>query len=507
MQSTVPAIQQHAACSIGHISRNECNRERVVALGGVLVMLELAMPWPWRAVELLRGVARSMANLTMSPTVREAIATQGGWKSLLVLAQSSDAGCHFDTVRAIANLAEQSALQLPLLHAGALNIAIGFVKKGDADLKAQGARLAGNLSLCCRGGEEKSATREFSAPAVIKALGEAGIAAGTANGGRGSEALPSYAAAYAKLSLVPAIALWLFDVAGVGLLEAFAASTGAAADDVRVHLACVLAHSLKQRVNQRIVLEMLQMHDPTDEAFRVRSTTEQRMLLLKERDALATGKEVRGLMNRLLYSQSRNDAVFLHYARTLEMLATQHPSNHAYMLQKPYVQQLVELAGALQQLSTAGEAQAAALRGLRVMAEAEAVDDIASTLIGMKLLPVVMSAAYSEHEETRVEVCRLVRALARRPEVAAKMVRTSHPPPAGAPEGTSPTPFLSVMGSVLASSSARLQLEASAALEPFASLHKVAMCQAKLVGTLITLAQSTDGPVLDVAGRVLRLLA
>ena len=62
-------------------------------------------------------------------------------------------------------------------------------------------------------------------------------------GGAAADGLTDFAAAYAKLSSVPAIALWLFDATGVTVLEAFAAATtGAMADDMRVHLGSILAN-------------------------------------------------------------------------------------------------------------------------------------------------------------------------------------------------------------------------------------------------------------------------
>ena len=74
-------------------------------------------------------------------------------------------------------------------------------------------------------------------------------------------------------------------------------------------------------------------------------------------------------------------------------------------------------------------------------------------------------------------------------------------------DGRKAVPFLEVMGTVLSSASARLQIEACCALEPFAASHKVAMCQAKIVGLLISLTHSSDTEVQATAGRVLRLLA
>ena len=89
------------------------------------------------------------------------------------------------------------------------------------------------------------------------------------------------------------------------------------------------------------VLDMLRQHDPTDPEFAAKKTTEQRLLNLKDRDALKTGRDVRGLMTRLLRAPSNNPLVFLQYARILQMLAAE-PSNHEYMLRKHDVSSYVE---------------------------------------------------------------------------------------------------------------------------------------------------------------------
>ena len=77
-------------------------------------------------------------------------------------------------------------------------------------------------------------------------------------------------------------------------------------------------------------------------------------------------------------------------ARNEQMLAME-PSNHEYMLRKhdvsSYVEQLVYLASPVQ---THGDTVAAALRGLRLLAEAEVAPRVQQTLIGpMKLIPVL----------------------------------------------------------------------------------------------------------------------
>jgi len=294
---------------------------------------------------------------------------------------------------------------------------------------------------------------------------------------------------------------------------------------------------LRRRANQRIVLEMRRSHDPTDPAFRDASTAKQRHIILRERDELRTAKEVRSIMVRLLNSGSRNPHLYAMYARLLMELAAE-VSNHKYMLKQPYVDQLALLAGGIGQ---SVEAQAYGLRGLRLLATATgeyAIDDIRSKLAShFKLIPLLMSAASVSHEDTRVEVCRLVCVLATQRDIARRIAEAAQAPPplppsrasseraALAATGTAdvmadeaelaevlqepqhrPIPFLAVIGMLLATPSARLQIEACLALEPFCVEHKVAMCQAKVVGALISLTQSHDPHVVTAASRVLTSL-
>ena len=70
-----------------------------------------------------------------------------------------------------------------------------------------------------------------------------------------------------------------------------------------------------------------------------------------------------------------------------------------------------------------------------------------------------------------------------------------------------PISFFALMRRYLTGASTQLQVEASAALAPFALSHKVGMCQAKLVGPLISLAHSDVENVSDAGGNVLKLLA
>ena len=65
-----------------------------------------------------------------------------------------------------------------------------------------------------------------------------------------------------------------------------------------------------------------------------------------------------------------------------------------------------------------------------MLAEERAIEDILTILAGtMRIIPILMVAAQLDHEDARAEVCRLVRALAQRPDLAAKMVRSMHRPP------------------------------------------------------------------------------
>jgi len=449
---------------------------------------------------LLRGISLSMGNLSMSPAVRKEAETQGGWKSLLVLAKEypgpgliSVPDAWFDALRSLANLALHEPLQRPMLESGALDIAVSFSKKSDSDFRAQAVRLAGNLSPCCHNGDNEWATRCFSSPDVIKALGDAAHEAIAVTDGH-FESLPTYASAYAKLSAVPDIALWLFDIQGISLLQAFGQTTGTVAEDVKVHVGTILAKCLRQRLNQRIVLEMLRNHDSSDKVFETFSTTKKRELLLKERDAMATGKDVQKIMARQIYSHTRNPTVYIQYARMLEMLA-KDPSNHTKMLEKLYVTQLIELA---HRIGPVGDAQASALRALRYLCTDTAegakppIPNIKTMLVTeYNIIPILMAAAHVAHEDTRLEVCTIVRSLATENNLADKMVRCVFKPQFANPYHQHQhhqqqqqaaleapgTPFLAVVGSLLATNSPRLQRGACRALEPFARRHKIPVCQ------------------------------
>ena len=79
-------------------------------------------------------------------------------------------------------------------------------------------------------------------------------------------------------------------------------------------------------------------------------------------------------------------------------------------------------------------------------------------------------------------------------------------PAQAAPQQPETLGFLVILSSLLMSPSARLQIEACLALEPFAAEHKIAMAQAKVIGALIALTQSSDQEVQLTAGRVLKLM-
>jgi len=435
----------------------------------------------------------------------------------------------FDALRALANLALHPPLQKAMVGAGALNVAFSYVMKDSSDLQVQALRLVGNLSECVSrvdgSGYDTSVAASFSRTDIIKKLGSVAFDAPR-------EALPDVAAAYAKLARVEAIALWLFSVEGTGLLEKLAHTSGSMAEDTRVRLVAILATCLQRRPNQRIALDMRRSHDPTEPAFRDASTAKQRQTLIREREELKTAKEVRSLMVRILNSGSRNPSLFAQYARVLMELARE-VTNHKYMLKQGYVEQLVGLAAGL---GVAVEAQVFAMQGLRLLATAEGEHAIDSILIKFattyRIIPLLVAALSAPNEGTRIEVCRLVRALASESEVARMLVAAAQAPPPSAPAREQPevrvalpnladakelaeftkepppkpTPFLAILGSLLTAPSRQVQIEACQALEPLCANHKVPLCQARVVGALIALTQSTDEEVVVAAARVLHQL-
>ena len=100
MWQEVPALRQHTA---SYVKAQQYQLFRFLALDvplldscGPALIKQLS-----RSVELLRGVARSMGNLTTSPAVRREVTSQGGWKSLLALAQAAHKEVWFDALRAL----------------------------------------------------------------------------------------------------------------------------------------------------------------------------------------------------------------------------------------------------------------------------------------------------------------------------------------------------------------------------------------------------------------------
>ena len=123
-----------------------------------------------------------------------------------------------------------------------------------------------------------------------------------------------------------------------------------------------------------------------------------------------TGKEVRRLLLRLLYAPApgglrltRNAHIQLHYATAMEILASE-PSNHAYMLDsqllkdKSFVEQIILLCR-----EARTDARASALRSLRLLATG-GLDDVCDALMGLQLMPALLEAACSTHEEVQIDV-------------------------------------------------------------------------------------------------------
>ena len=274
---------------------------------------------------------------------------------------------------------------------------------------------------------------------------------------------------------------------------------------MRVQLTQTIAHCLRLRNNQRIILSMLQSKDPTDPAYQSQSTAQQRLSMLQEKDALATGDQVRKLMDRLLLTKPWDAQVLLHYTAALELL-TRERSNHEYLLQKPYVQQLVLLSTQLK-----GEGLALALRGLRHLAQFGVIDGVRQVLLRLKVLPALyILCKHPEQQleglkkgfQAQVEICRLMAALAGETAVANTVATYRGPPGAD-----SDVLLLEAFGNLFESPSSHVLVEASAALEVFAPHHKVAICHAKLVARLIALSHSDDIEVSVAGGKVLRALS
>ena len=102
-----------------------------------------------------------------------------------------------------------------------------------------------------------------------------------------------------------------------------------------------------------------------------------------------------------------------------------------------------------------------------------------------------------------MEICKLLAALAREDEVATR-VATYKGPPEGDDE---PELLLGAFGNLFESPHSQVLVEACAALQVFAPMHKVAICHAKLVARLISLSHSGDEVVSVAGGQVLRALS
>ena len=379
-----------------------------------------------------------------------------------------------------------------------------------AGLQSQAVRLLGSLSLCCV--ESEAYARRFTSVEVVDKLGRAALAATGRTGDakvKGTEALPDLCFCYAKLSLLPQFQAWLFGADGVQVLTGFAAYTGAQRALVRSELARTIAQCIKHRHNQRIVLNMLPSQDPTDPTFHLQTTAQQRLTMLQEKDALATGEEVRRLMDRMLLTKPWDPRVLEHYTSMLEVL-TREPSNHDYLLQKPYVSQLVLLATQLR-----GDGLSLALQGLRHLAQAREAEAVLQQLLKLGVLPALYALCKRPDRQleglvtdasmsAQMEVCRLMAALGAEDQVAATLA--SYRGAAG-PDGEEPDTLLGAFGSLFDSPSPHVLIEVCSALEVYAPLHKVAICHAKLVARLIALSHSEERSVSVAAGQVLRALS
>jgi len=500
VQSSRSSIQLHASSALGWVCQTEANRERLMKLGGVPVLLDLAYPHPWRSRETLRGVSLSLANVTISPAVREEVANSGGaWKSLLSLLNSSDSEVWFDALRVLANLALHPMLQPQMVSAGVLTAVLKYLTHEDADLQAQAARLLGNLSEQVATNEK--AMRELTQPKIIEALGRACLSATAANDGLGTPGCFDFAHAYTKLTLVPAYAAWLFTPKGVEVLKGLLGYAGPSVEDVRVQLVAMISCCLRERLNQRTFLELISSVDSSDESFRKLPTRQQRLLLIKEKEALSTGAVVRDITNQLLHERQSNPQVLMHYACALETL-TMEPSNHTPMLQKNYVQQLVGVAN--ESIDTGpAQATATALRGLYTILDVESTPEIHRLLLRapINIAPTLLRAGLSEDEPTMVEVCRIVRVMGRHAQTGAKLAHQTHQ------TAEAQYDLFSVLQMILSSGSPDVQLEACRALLPYGAMHKVEICKARLVGPLIKLSQSARADLAEASKAVLAALA
>ena len=462
-------VQLHAAAALSYPCRHEPNRERISALGGVPILLELATPLPWRPTGLLRSAASVLGNLSLSPAVREQAHAVGGWKSLLLLGKS-DARARFDAIRTLGNLAEHPGLRKAMLAEGSLSLALSLLKGSDLDLAAQAARLLGALSLeeGEKGRPASSASAAFGNRKVLAAMGASCRAAHKATATKDAESngsvLPEFCSAYAQLALLEEYQGWLFGLDGVEVMQRFEAYVGPGRANVRVNLAHIIARCLRLPLNRRIILERLTRLDDRTDAFRRKSTEEQRALIQKEKDALVTGREVRVLMDSLLHGTPRKPGTLVHYAEALERLAEER-ANHGLLLQRPspehsYIRQLIVLAGGRGPKIKAaapvdakggngaaagggggggaaaaggdasrdppiGEVRQAAIRGLRLVADTgdSDSDGMCESLLRMGAVEALLEGCLCAHEPTQLEVTRVVRAMAAQSYVADMLVR------------------------------------------------------------------------------------
>jgi len=358
---------------------------------------------------------------------------------------------------------------------------------------------------------------KFAAEDVVEKLGRAAAAA-MGSGGRGTEALPNLCFCFGKLSLLERYQEFLFGAEGVVILQGFASYTGAQRQSVRVEVARTIAHCLKLRMNQRIILNMLQSQDKDDPAYQSQTTAQQKQTLQTEKENLATGEQVRKLMDRLLLTKPWDSQVLHHYTASLELL-TRRGANHRFLLAKPYVQQLVLLSTQLK-----GKGLALALRGLRFMAQGgsegpggstpKPEDGVKQQLIKLKILPAMhvlckhpekQLEGLQKDDEAQVEICRLLAALANdEPDVASQVASYRGPPDSG---GEPDISLLEAFGNIFESPWPAVLVEASKALELFAPTHKVAICHAKLVARLIALSHSEIREVSIAGGQVLKALS
>ena len=354
---TPPAatLQLAAASALAHVSVNEANCAHLTALGGVRTLFELATPVLWRSKVLLQALARLLGNLSRSFAVQSEAHRHGGWKSLLVLSRPSvDRALVFDALRALANLAAHAPLRAPIAHAlrgEIVRTSIMHVRRSDdTDLQAQALRLLSNLSNCgaAAGTIERAMTRE--------AIGRAALEAADADAGRGSEAVPAFAAALAMLTRRPAFACWLFSALGLAVLQRLAKYMGPLRRVVREHVAAALAQGLEvARLNQQMLLGALAPTNTTAASFHTLSTMQQRATVQRDKERLLIGREARVLLKQLLCGErSPSERMQRYCAAALAALASE-PENHVLLLDKGLLVELLQLAARVNKASRSAD--------------------------------------------------------------------------------------------------------------------------------------------------------